>query len=120
MMDLANWEDVKLRKRTRISTEQDIPLEYMDQIILRLRKNNLVLAYRGPKGGLKLGKKSKQITLWDIFSTVEDDMYPVKCLDENKSCSLDADCMTKNVWSKIYDVLHKDLDRLTLEEVLIK
>ena len=120
MLDLAALNESELRKRQTLATQQAIPLDYMDQIILRLRKKNLVLTYRGPKGGLKLGKPTANITLWDIFSSVEDHMSPVKCLDEPKSCTLEQDCTSKNVWTRIYDVIRHDFSNLTLEEVLVK
>ena len=120
MLDLAALSDSELRKRETLATQQAIPIDYMDQILLRLRKKNLVLTYRGPKGGLKLGKSTSNITLWDIFSSVEDHMSPVKCINEPKSCTLESDCTSKNVWTRIYDIIRQDFSKLTLEEVLIK
>ena len=120
MLDLAALSDSELRKRETLATQQAIPIDYMDQILLRLRKKNLVLTYRGPKGGLKLGKSTSNITLWDIFSSVEDHMPPVKCINVPKSCTLERDCTSKNVWTRIYDIIRQDFSKLTLEEVLIK
>ena len=49
-----------------ISKRQDISVKYLEQIIRPLKKANLVVSTRGPKGGHSLAKSPKEITLGDI------------------------------------------------------
>ena len=51
MLDLAYWENHKLRQREEISNMHHIPQKYMDQIVCSLKKTNLV-AMNLPQGEL--------------------------------------------------------------------
>ena len=67
LADLAKFdpnEPVSLRD---ISLRQGISLVYLEQLFLKLKKNNLVESSRGPSGGYSLAKSPEEIKLSSII-----------------------------------------------------
>ena len=72
LADLAKFdlnEPVSLRD---ISLRQGISLDYLEQLFLKLKKNNIVKSIRGIKGGYILSKEASHIKISDIFFAVDE------------------------------------------------
>ena len=63
MADLARTNVKKPTSLTEISLRQGISISFLEQIFLKLRKNNLVQSARGPSGGYMLTKPPEKIKL---------------------------------------------------------
>ena len=63
MADLAKNNVKKPTNLTEISLRQGISIAYLEQLFLKLRKNDLVQSARGPSGGYVLTKSPEQIKL---------------------------------------------------------
>ena len=72
MADLAKNNVKEPTSLTEISLRQGISLSFLEQLFLRLKKNNLVLSARGPNGGYKLTKSPEEIKLSSIISAVDE------------------------------------------------
>ena len=118
-MDLSSYEHLGHQQRTNIAQRQNIPIDFMDQVISKLKHAGLIKSIRGRNGGLLLAKASKDISLWDIFSACEDHISPVKCLEE-KSCDLMSCCISIYAWEDVFSGIKKQLSHSTLEAVVHK
>lgn len=58
---------------SELTASGEIPERYLDQIIAVLRRASIVQSVRGAKGGYLLAKEPWQITLLEVFSTLEGD-----------------------------------------------
>ncbi|MBI2602633.1 MAG: Rrf2 family transcriptional regulator [Deltaproteobacteria bacterium] len=119
MMDLSLHEEGGHQQRHNIAVRQGIPLDFMDQVTARLRSASLIESIRGRSGGFKLSKASPKISLWDIFQAVEDNLYPVKCLDHEK-CALEGMCVSIDAWDEVFSILKNELQKRSLQEVVDK
>jgi len=117
MMDLTHHRDLPLVRRAEIAKRQGIPPDYLDQIMIRLRAGNLVESVRGRNGGYRLHRQPDQVSLWDIFGTVEDGIYPVECLETGHTCDFEPGCMTFPVWREVFDAIKIPLSKMNLLEV---
>jgi cysteine desulfurase len=117
MMDLALSENLGLQQRHNIANRQNVPVDFMDQITSRLRSSGLIQSLRGRKGGFLLNKKPSEISLFDIFISVEDNFYPVKCVDK-EPCDLDHSCVSIKVWNEMYTEIRALLSKKTLADVI--
>ena len=61
------------------SATLSISLSFLEQLFLRLKKNNLVRSARGPKGGYVLSKNPEEIKLSNIISAVDEKIKTRKC-----------------------------------------
>lgn len=119
MVDLATQGQADLVKRQDIILRQGIPRKYLDQIMMNLRKAGLVTSTRGRLGGYLLGQDPKDITIWDVFSSVEVGFVPVKCITGTDGCcDFENYCQTKEPWTLIFDHIKGSLERLTLQCVI--
>ena len=117
MMDLTYHRDQPLVRRAEIAKRQGIPPDYLDQIMIRLRAGDLVESVRGRNGGYRLNRSPAEITLWDVFGTVEDGIYPVECLETGHSCDFEPGCTTFPVWHQIFDAIRGPLSKMNLLDV---
>ena len=118
MVDLAlhsAGEPVALKE---IAEREEIPLNYLEQLFLRLRKANIVASVRGPGGGYVLARESGSIRIGEIVASVEESLDPVACVDESSGgCARAGRCVTRNVWKGLGERIRAFLDSITLEEL---
>ena len=85
-------------KLSDISTNQDIPLNYLEQIFLKLKKADLVKSVKGPGGGYQLNVTSDQITIENIIDAVDENLKMTRC-SKDKNCKKNGiHCQTHNLW----------------------
>jgi Rrf2 family protein len=68
--ELAAVEDGPV-KGERLAEAQDIPLQFLEHILLELKHAGIVRARRGAKGGYWLARKPEEITIADVIRAVE-------------------------------------------------
>ena len=66
-----------------ISANANIPQNYLEQLLSKLRKANLVNSIRGARGGYILAKKPDEIKIVDILIALEDDIKIIDSKSEN-------------------------------------
>ena len=120
MMDLAHHRAEPLVRRNDIAKRQGIPTDYLDQIMIRLRAGNLVKSTRGRSGGYCLARDPADISMWDLFSAVEETMVPVQCISNPDLCDFDSSCVSKKAWVDIFSALKGSLGGISLESLASK
>ena len=103
MADLAKNNVKEPTSLTEISLRQGISIAYLEQLFLKLRKNNLVQSARGPLGGYILTKSPEQIKLLSIINAVDEKIKTLKCRKESKKgCNgKSIKCITHNLWDDL-------------------
>lgn len=101
-----------------ISKREDISTHYLEQILNKLRRNNLVKSIRGPKGGYTLAKKPDKVSIGEIVEILEGAIRPVVCVSGKKPCQRLEKCVTKLVWDKLGACIDEVLNSVTLADLL--
>jgi len=122
MADLAKNNVKEPTSLTEISLRQGISIAYLEQLFLKLRKNNLVQSSRGPSGGYVLSKPPGEIKLLSIISAVDEKIKTVKCKKESKKgCNgKSIKCITHNLWDDLETHINKFFEDNTLSDILFK
>ena len=122
MADLAKNRVKEPTSLTEISLRQGISIAYLEQLFLKLRKNNLVQSARGPAGGYVLSKPPGEIKLLSIINAVDEKIKTVKCRKESKrSCNgKSIKCITHNLWDDLEAHINKFFESNTLNDILFK
>jgi Rrf2 family iron-sulfur cluster assembly transcriptional regulator len=102
-----------------ISKKQNIPLKYLEQLIIPLKKASLVTSVRGPRGGHMLSASPHEISLWEILVLLESKSCFVDCLTDEDSCRNVKDCPVRPVWGRTLDAIMGVLKETTLNDVLL-
>ena len=122
MADLAKNKAQKPTSLTAISLRQGISISYLEQLFLKLRKNNLVQSARGPSGGYVLTKPPEEIKLLSIINAVDEKIKTLKCIKESKrGCNHKSiKCITHNLWDDLEVYINKFFEDNTLKDILFK
>jgi len=122
MADLAKNNVKEPTNLTAISLRQGISISFLEQLFLKLRKNNLVQSVRGPSGGYILTKPPEEIKLLSIINAVDEKIKTVKCKKESKrGCNHKSiKCITHNLWDDLEAHINKFFEDNTLIDILFK
>ena len=122
MADLAKNNVKEPTNLTEISLRQGISISFLEQLFLKLRKNNLVQSARGPLGGYVLSKPPGEIKLLSIIRAVDEKIKTVKCKKESKkSCNgKSIKCITHNLWDDLEIHINKFFENNTLNDVFFR
>jgi len=101
-----------------IAKRQKISVKYLESIFSTLRKAEIIKGVRGAKGGYRLLKDAKAITIYDIIFTMQGFIAPVGCADETCSCDMVEDCVTRNLWNELTESISKTLKKYTLADLV--
>ena len=70
-IELAAATDDKPVKAERIATNQEIPLNFLENILGELRHAGIVRSHRGADGGFRLARPAADVTVADIIRAVD-------------------------------------------------
>ena len=85
-------------KLAEISANQNISLNYLEQIFQKLKKANIVTSVKGPGGGYKLTASPDQITIEHIIDAMDENLKMTRC-SKDKNCRKNGiNCQTHNLW----------------------
>ncbi|UCF97694.1 MAG: RrF2 family transcriptional regulator [Spirochaetaceae bacterium] len=104
---------------SKISQEEDLSPEFLEQIFFKLKKAGLIRSIRGPKGGFVLNWKPSDVTIKAILDAVGEPVNPTPCTDENSDpCPREKDCAMASVWNEFYEVIENHLAGISLKDIM--
>ena len=120
MLDVAlnsNGSAVPLRD---VAQRQEISDKYLEQIVTQLSRAGLVRSVRGAGGGYLLTRDPAEYTVGEILRTLEGNLAPVSCVDQDDVCRCGrADqCVTVEVWREIQAAVSSVVDHITLADLV--
>lgn len=123
MVDLAReGGDNASSSLTVIAERQSLPLPYLEQLFLKLRRAELVKSARGSNGGYMLMRSPAETSIYDIIAAVDTPMKATRCKDHSLTgCQLSQTrCLTHNLWKGLEDVVQSYLKTVSLEDICHK
>lgn len=104
-------------KGERISQAQDIPLKFLENILLELRHAGLVQSQRGAEGGYWLARPPAEIKLADVIRAVEGPLANVRGARPETIGYSGPAAKLQDVWIAMRANLRAVLEELTLADV---
>jgi Rrf2 family protein len=109
-----------------VAEAEHLPLSYLEHLVAKLRKAELVTSTRGAHGGYRLAKPAAEIKMDDVVQALEGQIAPMECFHESPEgrvlCSHEEDsaagCATKLLWTRVQNGVNKALAGTTLEELV--
>lgn len=77
----------------KISKDLNIPSPFLGKILQGLARNKILSSVKGPNGGFALGRKSEEISLYDIVVQVDGEKYFENCIIRLEPCT----CFTEEI-----------------------
>lgn len=104
-----------------IAERQNIPLKYLEQILLTLKRCGFVTSRKGPGGGYLLARPPQDITLGAVVRAMDGPLAPMSCASISGyaecGCPEPAACGLLAVWKEARDSLAAVLDGTTFAEI---
>jgi len=118
MLELAKNYGQGPLSMSAISKKQDVSVKYLEQLIIPLKKANLISSVRGPKGGQMLSKSPANINVWDVLNILESKFTIVDCIDNETVCDKLEGCPIRPVWRKAFNSIKRIFKKTSLEDLL--
>ncbi len=118
MLDFARHGKDRPVPLADVAQRQMISLSYLEQLVSKLKKNNLVKSMRGPGGGYLLAYEPDKITVQQIVNAVDVSASREKPVFEGDN--LTARQMTDQLWTHLALEVQKYMKSVTLGDILAK
>lgn len=93
--------------------------KYLEQIMSRLLKANLIMAARGSHGGYRLIYSPEQYNVYQIISTMEHDTSLTPCTaNDGISCPRQSNCVSADIWQLLQSTIRELLENISLLDLL--
>jgi len=104
-------------KGERIAQAQDIPLKFLENILLELRHAGLVRSQRGADGGYWLARPPEEITLAEVIRSVEGPIANVRGVGPQDVEYVGSAEKLRDVWIAVRANLRSVLEEVTLADI---
>ena len=105
-----------------LSRIENIPVKFLEQILLALRNAGFLSSKRGVGGGYTLRMQPSQITVGDVIRAMDGPIAPVPCAAkqplEKCSCPDPQRCALRLLMTDVRDELSAIFDHRTIEDML--
>ncbi len=96
----------------------NIPLKFLEQILLDLKRGGFVESRRGKIGGYLLAKAPSQIKLGDVIRFIDGPVEPIACLEKRYSgCNEIYKCIFRKIWQDVACATAGIIDDITFEDL---
>jgi Rrf2 family protein len=118
MCELAAHEADRPLKAEQLATAQEIPLSYLENILVDLRRGGLVRSLRGQDGGYRLARDASVITIADIIRAVEGPLADIRGVRPEKISFSGSAAGLRDVWLATRVGLRRVLERVSIGDVV--
>jgi len=98
-----------------------LPPDYVEQILLRLRRAGLVQSVRGARGGYSLARAPESISVRDVMAASEHQMFEINCeshqVDADR-CQPTTSCSIRPVWVTLQQRMDEFLASISLADLM--
>ncbi len=118
LLDLARHENGNPRLIRDIAESQQISEKYISRLIIDLRRAGMVRSIRGAKGGFRIAKNPKEVTLLDIVEVMEGPLSIVDCVRAPEKCPRNHGCVTRETWDNLNADIRESMRKVTLLDII--
>src|SRR5215210_2106859 len=116
-LELAAAPEGEPVKGERLAEAQQIPLQFLEHILLELKHARLIQARRGAKGGYWLARDPAEITIADVIRAVEGPLANIReAAPEDLHYGGPAEKL-RDVWVAVRAGLRAVLENVTLADI---
>jgi Rrf2 family cysteine metabolism transcriptional repressor len=123
LLELTLAHGTATLQRQDIAARQHIPIEFLEQILLALKRAGLLSSRRGAKGGYTLIKQPKDISLGHVIRILDGPLAPIGCVSKTayQKCSdcpyaNKRQCPVQHVMGAVRDAIADILDNYSLAD----
>jgi len=102
-----------------ISTAQDIPARFLEQILLLLKRAGYLRSKKGPSGGYYLAKPPSKISVAEVIRVMDGPLAPIDCVSvtAHEVCPREEFCGLRGLWKETRDAVARILEKTTFADL---
>lgn len=120
LIDLAASDKDDVIRIRELAEREQIPIKFLEQILLSLKNAGLLQSRRGMNGGYYLARPPEEITLGQIVRTLDGPLAPIRCVSqmayERCVCENEQTCGLRMVMLDVRNAISEILDETTLAQ----
>jgi len=105
-------------KGEKLAEAQDIPLQFLEHILLEMKHHGIVRARRGAKGGYWLARPADEVTIADVVRAVEGPIADVQSTPPEAIKYSGNSESLRDVWVAVRASLRSVLEVVTLADLV--
>jgi Rrf2 family protein len=120
VIDLALHKDEGVSAATRIAERQDIPVKFLEQILMILKSGGIVESKRGAGGGYFLADPPSQISVGSVMRLMEGRLFgpPVSAQRRRAgSVSSSKESPFEELWANVEAAVAENLEKISISEM---
>ena len=117
MLTLAAEGGERPVKGERLATSQQIPVKFLENILVDLRRAGLVSSQRGSEGGYRLSRPATDITVADVIRAVDGPLANIRGIRPEAATYDGAATALRDVWVGMRAALRSVLEEVSLSDV---
>jgi len=101
-----------------LAKRADIPIKFLEQVLLDLKKGGFVESRRGKVGGYFLARPPAKIRLGEVIRFIDGPIEPIACADKGYlGCSDVYKCIFRKIWYRVSNATSEIVDNITFEDL---
>jgi Rrf2 family protein len=101
-----------------LAKRADIPIKFLEQVLLDLKRGGFVESKRGKIGGYFLAKHPSQIKIGQVIRFIDGPIEPIVCVDHKYSgCKDIYKCVFRKVWQEVSKATSSIVDNITFADL---
>ena len=117
MLVLTTADDGRPVKGETLAITQRIPVKFLENILMDLRRAGLVVSQRGAEGGYRLSRPANKITVAQVIRAVDGPLANIRGIRPEEAEYDGAAESLRDVWVAMRAALRSVLERVTLADV---
>lgn len=104
-----------------IAERESLPPDYVEQILLRLRRAGIVNSTRGARGGYTLAREPASVSVRDVIAASERATFELHCVSHpvaEERCSAAQNCSIRPVWILLQQKIDDVLESVNLADLM--
>ncbi|MGA2531911.1 MAG: Rrf2 family transcriptional regulator [Candidatus Aminicenantales bacterium] len=122
MLELSlRYDEGSLHIR-EIAKAQNIPLRFLEQILLLLKRAGYLKSRKGQKGGYALAKPPAAISVAEVIRVMDGPLAPIDCVSvmAHETCPMEGTCGLRWLWKDVRDSVAGILEKTTFADLVTK
>lgn len=125
MIDLADWQsEMPVVQIKDLAAREQIPVKFLEQILLTLKNAGLLQSKMGSGGGYSLARPPEEITLGQIVRILDGPLAPIRCVSKMAyqpcGCPDEQTCGLRLAMLDVRNAIANILDHTTLFDVTVR
>ena len=122
MLELSlRYDEGSLHVR-EIAKAQNIPLRFLQQILLLLKRAGYLRSRKGQKGGYSMAKPPSAISVAEVIRVMDGPLAPIDCVSvmAHETCPMEGTCGLRWLWKDVRDSVAGILEKTTFADLVAK